>query len=71
MVIQDILEIVNYWLFGQSIVIMYETHVINKVYILVCIYFSWRYIDHGCVLNVVNGLKKVENKICDKKISRL
>ena len=69
--IQDVLEMVKHWLFGQSIVILYETPVINKVYVLVCIYFAWRYIDHRCILSGVNSLKGVENKICDNKISRL
>ena len=26
----DVLKIVKHWLFGQSVVIMYQTHVINK-----------------------------------------
>ena len=42
---------------------LYETPVINKLYILVCIYFAWCYIDHRYVLSVVNSLKEVENKI--------
>ena len=50
------------WLFGQSIVIVYKTPVINKVYVLVCIYFAWHYIDHCYILSVVNSLKGVENK---------
>ena len=61
--IQDVLKMVKPWIFGQRIVIMYETPVVNKVYVLVCIYFSWRYIDHRYILSVVNSLKEVENKI--------
>ena len=55
--IQAILKMVKHWLFGQSIEIMYETSIINKIYILVCIYFVWRYIDDCCVLSGVNSLK--------------
>ena len=42
---------------------MYETIVVNKVCVLVCIYFAWRFIDHCCILSVVNSLEEVENKI--------
>ena len=38
----DVLQIVKHWLFGQSVVIMYQMSVINKVYILVGIYYTWR-----------------------------
>ena len=58
---------VKHWLFSQSIVIMYETLVINKVYVLVCIYFIWCYIDHRCILSVVNSLKGVENRFVIRK----
>ena len=36
----DVLEIVKHWLFGQSVVIMYQMYVINKVYVLVGIYYT-------------------------------
>ena len=62
---------VKHWLFGQNIVIMYKTSIINKIYVLVCIYFVWRYIDHRCILNDVDSLKGVKNKISDNKILRL
>ena len=35
--IQGVLKMDKPWLFGQSIVIMYETSLINKVYVLICI----------------------------------
>ena len=59
--IQGLFKMVKHWLFGQSIVIKYEIYVINKVYVLVCIYFAWRYIDHHCVLSFVNSLQGVDN----------
>ena len=38
----DVLEIIKHWLFGQSDIIMYQTPVINKVYVLLGIYYTWR-----------------------------
>ena len=35
-----VLEIIKHWLFDQSVVIMYQTHVLNKVYVLVGIYYT-------------------------------
>ena len=61
-VIQDVLGIVKSWLFDESILIMYKKFVINKVYVLVCIYFTWCLFVIRCVLSF-NSLKGVDNKI--------
>ena len=39
--IPDALEIVKHWLYGQIVVIIYQTLVINKVYVLVGSYYTW------------------------------
>ena len=38
----DVLEIVKHWLFGQSVVIMYQTAVINKRFDRYLLYLVFR-----------------------------
>ena len=59
----NVLEIVKHQLFGQSVIVIYQMPVINKVYVLYVFIILGVQVDHHYVLSFVDSLKEVENKI--------